>query len=297
MRKYDLSILAAGVFWGVIGLFTRQLYSYGVTSSGVLILRSGGCAVLFTLTALLRDPKLLRVRVKDIWLFLCFGILATFFFTYSYYRSIQLGSLSSACTLMYSAPVFVMVISLFVFGEKFSRRKLIALVCSFAGCALVSGILEGGQTLSVAGVVFGLLAGIGYAFYSVCIKALSNRGYESLTINAWGWILCAATGIAAWGFSPAAPAFGTGKGVLACVGLIVISGFLPSLLYSLGLKGEEAGKGAVMASVEPVVASLLGFAAFHEKPTLLSIAGVILVVAAVAVLNLGGDGAPEEKEN
>ena len=291
MKKYDILILLAGCFWGVIGLFTRQLSALGVTSAGVLIIRSGGSAVLFLLWTLIKDPKLLKIRVKDLWLFFCFGVLATFFFTYCYYRSIDLGSLSAACTLMYSAPVFVMVISLFVFGEKFSRGKLAALLCAVVGCCLVSGLLEGNSKLSVGGVVYGLLAGIGYAFYSVCIKALSNRGYDTLTINSYGWTLCALTGLLVWGFAPAAPMLGGMKNALLCLGLIVISGFLPSLLYSIGLSGEEAGKGAVMASIEPVVASLTGLVAFGEKPSIPGVVGIALVLGAVAILNLGKQSA------
>ena len=56
----------------------------------------------------------------------------------------------------------------------------------------------------------------------------------------------------------------------------------------LGLRGTEAGKGAVMASVEPVVASLMGFIAFQEAPTPLGILGILLVLGAVILLNLEG---------
>ena len=291
MKKYDIYILLAGCTWGLIGLFTRSLSLVGVTSAGVLIIRSGGCAVLFTVWALLKNPKLLKFRWKDAWLVLLFG-LVTFFFTYCYYQSIAFGSLSAACTLMYSAPVFVMVMSLFIFGEKFSRRKLMALLCAVVGCTLVSGVLEGDSTLSAAGVIYGLLAGIGYATYSVCIKALSNRGCDTLTINVWGWLICTAAGVIVWGISPAAPMLASGRNALLCLGLIVISGFLPALLYSLGLRGEEAGKGAVMASIEPVVASLAGLIAFGEYPSLLGVVGIILVLAAVALLNLGKPKTP-----
>lgn len=287
MKKYDIAILAAGVLWGVIGLFTRQLEAVGVTSSGVLIIRSGGRGILFLLCALCKDPKLLKIRWKDAWLFFCYGILSTLFFTYCYYQSIALSSLSAACTLMYSAPVFVMVISLFVFHERFTRRKLAALLCAVVGCCLVSGVLEGDSQLSTAGVIYGLLAGIGYAFYSICSKSLSNRGYHVFTINAYGWCLCAIGGLILWGFSPAAPVFESGRHMLTGLGLIVISGFLPALLYCWGLQSEEAGKGAVMASVEPVVASVLGFAVFGETPTLLGVIGIALVLGAVVVLNTG----------
>ena len=287
MKKYDISIIAAGLLWGMMGVFTRILSSAGVSSEGVSVIRSAGCTILFFVAALITDPKLLKFRLRDLWLFVCFGVLATFFFTYCYYRSILLGSMSAACTLMYSAPVFVMVISLFVFHEKFTRRKLAALVCAFTGCCLVSGVLEGGAGLNAGAVVFGLLAGIGYAFYSVCIKALSNRGYSTLCINAWGWLFCTATALLVFGADTALPAMESTRGILAGVGIIVISGFLPAHLYSLGLRGEEAGKGAVMASIEPVTASVLGFLFYGETPTPLGILGIALVLGAVVLLNTG----------
>ncbi len=137
-------------------------------------------------------------------------------------------------------------------------------------------------------MIYGLLAGIGYAFYSICSKSLSNRGYHVLTINAYGWTLCALGGIVLWGVAPAAPVTESVHAVLVALGLIVISGFLPAMLYCWGLQGEEAGKGAVMASVEPVVAAVLGFAVFHETPTLLGVCGIALVLAAVVILNTGG---------
>ena len=71
-----------------------------------------------------------------------------------------------------------------------------------------------------------------------------------------------------------------------CAGIIVAAGFLPALLYSWGLAGVEAGKGAVMASMEPVTASVLGFLVYHETPTPLGLAGIVLVLAAVVILNL-----------
>jgi drug/metabolite transporter (DMT)-like permease len=83
-----------------------------------------------------------------------------------------------------------------------------------------------------------------------------------------------------------APALQSGQTLLLSLGLIVISGFLPALLYSFGLRGVEAGKGAVMASIEPVVASLAGFLFFGETPTPLGILGIVLVLGAVVILNL-----------
>ena len=292
MKKYDICILLAGVCWGVIGLFSRSLMAMGLTTRGILIIRSGGCAVLFLACAVVRGGGALKLRLKDIPLTLALG-LATFFFTYCYYLSIENGSLSAACVLMYSAPVFVMIFSLFLFREKFTRQKLLALLCAMAGCVLVSGLLEGASTGSTAGTVFGLLAGIGYATYSVCIKGLSLRGVGTLTMNIYSWLLCTLLGIVIFGPSQAAPAFQSATSWLLTVGICVISGFLPALLYSYGLSGTEAGKGAVMATTEPVVASLAGLV-YHEIPSVPGVIGILLVLGAVVLLNIKLPGKKKE---
>lgn len=283
-RTYESAILLAGLFWGMIGLFTRNLGGLGVGSEGVLLLRSGGCCVLFGLLMLWKEPEKFRIRLRDLWLFLCFGILATFFFTFSYYRAIELADMSVACTLMYTAPVFVMVMSLFVFKESFSGRKLLALLMAVGGCALVSGILSGGS-VSSRGLMFGLMAGIGYALYSIFSKLLSGRGYDVFQINFYGWLFCSATGLLVWGFQPALPGLDNLRGLLFSGGLIVISGFLPSLLYNWALGGVEASKASMMVSIEPVVAGLVGVLFFGEALSLPALLGMALVLGAVLLLN------------
>jgi drug/metabolite transporter (DMT)-like permease len=48
----------------------------------------------------------------------------------------------------------------------------------------------------------------------------------------------------------------------------------------------ETGKASVMASTEPVVATLMGALIYQEKLPLISVLGVLLVIGAVCALNL-----------
>lgn len=71
-----------------------------------------------------------------------------------------------------------------------------------------------------------------------------------------------------------------------CVAAGLITCYLPYLLYTYGLTGLETGKASILASVEPVVATLVGIFVFHESMTLMSAAGVLCVLFAVVLLNL-----------
>ena len=48
----------------------------------------------------------------------------------------------------------------------------------------------------------------------------------------------------------------------------------------------EAGKAAIMVTVEPLVGTLLGIIAYKESANALKIAGIVLIFAAVVFLNI-----------
>ena len=74
-----------------------------------------------------------------------------------------------------------------------------------------------------------------------------------------------------------AAAGGLGISVLCCI--------LPYLLYTEGLNHAEAGKAAIMATIEPFVAALIGISIFREDITLFKLLGMVLIFCAILLLN------------
>ena len=71
---------------------------------------------------------------------------------------------------------------------------------------------------------------------------------------------------------------------LTAVALVIFSTVLPYLLYTAGLSKVESGKASILASLEPVVASLTGVVVFGEPMTMMTALGVALVFGGVAIL-------------
>ena len=67
--------------------------------------------------------------------------------------------------------------------------------------------------------------------------------------------------------------------------IAVVTAVAPYLLYTLGLKNTPASKAAIMATVEPLVATVLGIVVFSEPLTPAAAAGIILILAAIVLLN------------
>jgi drug/metabolite transporter (DMT)-like permease len=73
---------------------------------------------------------------------------------------------------------------------------------------------------------------------------------------------------------------------LLCFLTALITAVIPFLSYTLGLSAVEASKAGILATIEPLVATLIGIMFFSEPLTLLSAFGILLILAAVVLLNL-----------
>ena len=284
-NKYAACVIAAGTLWGFMGFFRRTLDTMGISAISCISIRCVFAAALFGLIILATNRSAFRVRLKDAWIFIGSGIIALLVFGVCYFKAMDYMSLSAAAILLYTAPCFVILFSALLFGEKLTGQKLAAMVLAFAGCCLVSGI-GSGTTITPIGLALGLTSGVCYALYSIFGRFALNRGYSSLTINFYACLLAAigATIIGGTEYidiitqSPSNLGFAFATGLVTC--------FLPYLLYTYGLKGLENGKASIMASIEPVVATIVGVAIYSEALTPMSAAGILLVLSAIVLLNI-----------
>lgn len=287
MKKFSsILILIAGILWGSMGLFVRELNSQGLVSMEIVALRAIVTTVAMFLFLLFFDRKLLIIHIKDIWCFWGTGICSIVFFNFCYFKAITLTSLSVAAVLLYTAPAIVMIFSYFLFGEKFTKRKLLSLFMTFFGCVLVTGVLTDTGTISASGIVVGLGAGLGYALYSVFSRYALQKGYHTLTIIFYTFLIAAITTFFMADIGQVVKvATGSVTIFLFCIALGVLCTVIPYLTYTLGLQYVENSKASILASIEPVTATLLGVFIFREKLTVTGILGMVLVLAAMIICN------------
>ena len=66
----------------------------------------------------------------------------------------------------------------------------------------------------------------------------------------------------------------------------IVTGFLAYTCYTLGLSKMRASKAAVLASLEPVVATALSIIIYHDNPGVSGIIGICMVVGAIILQNV-----------
>lgn len=279
-----LYILTAGALWGSMGLFVRRLGDAGCSSAEIAQLRSLVTALVLFLYLMIRDRSLFHVRLRDLWCFFGTGVLSIVFFNLCYFTTIELTSLSVAAVLLYTAPAFVILLSAVLFRERITGRKILALILTLIGCICVSGLLRGGASLTLKGFMIGIGAGVGYALYSIFGRYALVLGYRSLTISFYTFLF------AVLGTLPFVSMQNVWRAVsssAARTAFIVLFGLvttvLPYIFYTKGLQKVENGQASILASVEPVVATILGIAVFHEILHPDEIAGIALILGAILI--------------
>ena len=166
----------------------------------------------------------------------------------------------------------------------------VLILVALGGCfAEHSGVINLGlEGIMIMGALGGALA-MRYISPNVpaIVMILGVLAISALVGMIYSCLLAALGAALIWGVDGVfETAVASGGNIALALGTGIVTCYLPYLLYTYGLTGLETGRASIMASVEPVVATLVGALVFHESMSLLSALGVALVLAAVVLLNL-----------
>jgi len=281
-----LCVVLASVLWGSVGLAVRMLTDAGLTSIDILEIRSIIALIFTGLFMLIFCPQALKINIKDIWCFLGTGILNMMVQGLCYFYCIKATSLAVAGAFCQTGPMFAIVFGCILFKERFTLKKLAAMVLTFSGCLLASR-LTGSEALSFIGVILGLGTGIGYSMYSVFGRYAINKGYEPMTITFYSFLICGicAAFVTDWG--AVAGSVSADPKVLIWMILIGLGvGFGGYVLYTKGLQNIETGTASILCSIELVTATLIGVTVYGEILTAPVLIGLILIIAGIVITNV-----------
>ena len=291
MLKAHIAVLSAGCMWGAVGIFVRSFDALGYSPLTIVFVRMFIAFIILFAFLYIFNRNLLCIKIKDIWLFIGAALTSAIALNLFYSISTVMNSLALAAVLLATAPFFVIFTSAIMFKEKITPVKLTALFIVFAGCVLTSGFIGSGAIFNPLGVLVGVLSGTGYAFYSIFSRFALNKGYDSLTINVYSFGIGAIACIPFTNFGVIAKSISAEPahtGVLLLAHALFVS-LLPYVLYTYGMKYMDTGKAAILVSVEPAAAAVFGVVLYHEIPTVICLAGMVLVIGAIILLNLFGE--------
>jgi drug/metabolite transporter (DMT)-like permease len=294
------------MMWATFGPLARLLYQRGYTAielasvrTWIALLGAGLAALLFRRVeapvernATTAPPTTtaagarLRIRMRDVPFFAAYGIIVFAGFEVLLLASLERVSVPVAVSLLYTSPLFVLILARIIFHEPVSRAKLLALPLSLTGVLLVSGaagiLISGQATISVPGIALGLAAGFGYALYTLFGRAAVARA-DPITSVFWTFLFAAL--VLALFADPVTPVL-RDPGALP---LLVALGLVPTLfayiLYLRALRTITAGTASMLACSEPLFAAVFAFVLLDERLDFRQGTGMALIVLAAIVIS------------
>ena len=289
MKKIYLILpILAGFMFGSSGIFVRTLTQNGIDQPTLLFLRFSIAIIPLLIAIFLSDSKLFRIGVKDIPLFLACSI-CIIGLNLCYNESMNSVPLSLAAVLLSLAPIYVLVIAYFLFGEKITSRKLVCMALAILGCVLMTGVLESDVTgIPLFGILSGIGAGLFWAFYLMASKKSMERGNHTFTLLFYSIVFITIALIPFADFGQIS-SFISIDPTMTILFLILHSTFsfaLPYILSTLSLNYMDSGISSILLSgAEPLAALIFGLLLYSEIPTMLMFFGFAMTVAAMMMLS------------
>ena len=274
--KATIKMISSMIIFGTIGIFVRNIDF----SSGIIALARAVIGTVFLiLYVLITKKKISFLVIKKNFRILCFSGMFLGINWILLFEAYKYTSVATATLCYYMAPIFVILISPFLFKEKLTGLKGTCVFFAFVGMILVSGGFDSGFSgnNNFAGVLFGLSAAVFYASVIILNKKLKDISpYEQTIVQLIISIIVIIPYIVMKEDFTEIPYSGKSVFLLVIIG-ILHTGISYSLYFSsmIELKAQRI---AFLSYIDPITAILISAFILKESMSLLSLAGGLLIL-------------------
>jgi drug/metabolite transporter (DMT)-like permease len=289
---HAVTVLAAGLF-AVNGTVSTLALQAGLPAPRLTALRCTGAAVGLLVALALASPRRLRLTWREVPFLAVFGVVGVALTQYLYYVAIGRLPVGIALIFEMSAPVLIALHVRLVRRERVRRRLWLALLLSLCGLVLVAQAWRGGGALDPVGVGAGLVAAVCLATYYL----MGERGTvarDPVALTCWSFVAAALFWAAVapwWRFDPGV----LGGRVPAGLGelrlplwvlvawIVVLGAIVPFWLSIAALPHLSPTTAGLVATVEPVFASVVAWCWLGQVLSGWQIAGGVVVLVGIGL--------------
>lgn len=275
----SLQVILAGICWGSLGIFSSKLLAFGFESFQVTTLRivTAGLVVLLLLPSVL--PILKKLSTPE-WINLILqSLIGVLGMTLCYFYAVGKVGVSMAVALLYTAPVFSLVLAWLILNEPITKKSAILGIAAVVG---VGFLMAGDKVVFNMGVIVGLLSGLCYSLYGILgKKAMAYHHpsnlvfFSSVFISATALLFLPQT-YGTYGQLLNLPSYA----MLFVLGLSVVGTIAPFFLYMSALHKLPATTASVFTIIEPLTAIVLAVILLKQPLSLWQMVGVVLIIGA-----------------
>lgn len=275
IRGY-IEITTGCIIYGMVGVFLVLINGMGTLPIIFYKLLIGAA---FLLAYLYFTGKMDMVKIKGkrkhLLLLGVFKLMTIYF----YFTCILYSGLSIAILLLYTAPMYVTVISPFVLKENPTRLGIVGLFMSMIGIVLIvdpSKIIGlGFENLHFVGLFSGILSGMSFSFLIMTARYLRDE-YTGFAQFFWATIFCIVV-LLPFAADVSISTLRDNFWILLFFGVVNTS--ISGVLYFNGLSKVKTHTASILAMLEPVSGIIFDYALLHSVILAGTVAGCVFIIA------------------
>lgn len=198
-----------------------------------------------------------------------------------YFTAVKYTSISSCTTFATMEAFFVAFALVFIFKEKVSTKSWLGIVVTFIGACLIAAADFNSGSNRIKGDALAVLACVLVSSYTVIGRYVRKSGVSTNTYTCIVYVAAMIT-VALSALVTCEQIYPvSGRTLLCSLGLTVFCTLLGHSVFSWGLKYVQASYISNAKMMSPAFATVWGVLFFHEVPGVLSVIGIITVIAGV----------------
>lgn len=285
MRYFSIIlVLLAAFLWGISGGIANTLINNGWSPLVISFYRGFIGFIFFFLWSLIKLRERWQLsRQFFLWSFLAgLGVIGNFTL---YFLSIQSSNISLAVMLMYTAPVFVLLIALITGMERSTWIKWINGLIVIIGIILLTKVYTlDSESINSLGVLAGLASGLSYAIFLFSFKKAALIGNARSTLTIAFFIFSLVLFLLIDHKEAVDVIYSKDLGWVILLGLL--GGGISFFIYVIGLRGIRPSTASITAMAEPITATLIGVLYLHNRLSFIQVLGIGLILFSILLLNI-----------
>lgn len=214
------------------------------------------------------------------WRVYAFGTLGLFGYHALYFTAFRLSPTAETGLIAYLWPLFIVLFSGLLPGEKLGRLHIVGALIAFAGAALIVLARPAGDQGSALGLALAFLCALTWAVYSVLSRRLGAVPTESVVI------FCLATAVLSMFVHFAVEQTQLPQGAVGWISVLAL-GIGPVGLafftWDIGMKRGDIQLLGVASYAAPLLSTLALVAAGIAEPSVAIVAAAVLITGGAAL--------------
>ena len=282
MRKEYIYAIISVLLWSTTATVSKLLL--GSLDSMQILLLSSLFSFLFLLiincfNGSIKEIK--KYKPKDYLIIFALGVIGIFLYDLFFYLGINAMQASQAFIINYLWPIMTVLFACIILKEKFTIRKIIAIIISFIGVIIVSsnGNLLSIEKSSLMGTIYCLLAALLYGLFSALNKKQNYNKYTSMMLFYFNSTIISLIYVIATKrfFIPE---------LSQTLGLLWIGIFTSAVAYTswaLALAKGDTARISNIAYLTPFISLVWTGIVLKEKISFYSVLGLVIIVLGIFI--------------